>query len=195
MNQLKKQTKVMIESEYAQDLKLIKKEFWNRILREIIFDIIIIIVGFSQGIFSNHKTLVIGGVLFLISIIYSIYILNRRFKIIFKSISFNIDSFHLRYLHFLKEKEVHFKKITAETKIKFTHYSTKTTLPIRVKLSTEYEEYNIYFLLKEAILLFHFLEKHGGIVKKDFEFRLSLKELKTNKEYEDVYAEIDDLLK
>lgn len=187
-------TKEANNREYSKDVEVEKRLFWNRILRYFVFNLILLIVGFSQNLFSHKITTIVAGFLFTVFNINGLIILKRQFKLIFKSISYNGELFSLKYLEYAKNKEFQFEQISAHAIINFTHYSTKTTLPLKVTLETEKGKIIFYLLLKETILLFHFLEENGGIIKKDFDFKMALKELRTNEEYKDVLGEINDLL-
>lgn len=180
---------------YCISIDSVKKEFVNHLVRNLLFDVIILLIGFANGLFSNPKTQIISLMIMTLFFLYSIFILIWRYRIIFISISKVNGGYLIEYLNFGRKKSQKGNELIAETRVSLSNYSTKTILPVKVILSIDGKVLSFRLSLKNAILLFAFIEGNGGSIKNSFELNSSLKELRSNKEYEDIYSSIDKLIK
>ena len=164
------------------------------ILRILLFELILFIGAYLKGLLTDPSLyLIIWGMLIL-NFIYSFSIIRNRYQNIFLSIYFGDEIHKIKYLKNGQRNSLDFHSIVATSKVSFTNFSTKTTLPVTIVLNLDNKIFKFRILLKQMILLFFFIEKNGGTIKKDFDFSCSLKELLSNEEYEDVKNEITELL-
>ncbi len=191
MNQSLKQMSNEFHINWIKKKKIIVKH----ILRIIFFQIIIIIGAYFKGFLTDVSWSIIAWSMIVVDILFTLYLMKKYYKYIFLSISFNGNNFKILYFKYGKRSKCELMPILVEVKkISVKYYSTISTIPVTIELISNDVTCRFRLLLKEMILLFSFIEKNGGTVKKDFDFRCSLKELLSNEEYKDVKGEIQQLL-
>lgn len=184
----------MNKSIFKLDIDLVNKSFLFYGIRMLISNIILLITASLYGLFESKIQLLIMGGILCIFFAFSIHLLFKKYRNRFLSIEFNGNYFIIDYIHFCDIKKIETSNISVST-IFFVNNYSRTSYEL-TKINLEFQERKMYFFLplEDVLKIIYIIKTNGGAFQKDFDLKCSLKEIRTLKNYEDLYLVIDTLL-